>query len=135
MDADAVRADVAEMMTSTDQAWRVAARGGAWRRVISVAESLSGSWERVLSPMAVRVPRMSRSALDDLSGTFKNEIGAIFAAVMQKAVVCAVWNFLTTATAGLEPKDNDWMTSEVQRQEVTAAVMMAEVFSERRKSH
>ena len=54
---------------------------------------------------------------------------------MQKAVVCAVWNFLTTATAGLEPKDNDWMTSEVQRQEVTAAVMMAEVFSERRKSH
>ena len=85
MDADAVRADVAEMMTSTDQAWRVAARGGAWRRVISVAESLSGAWGRVRSPMAARVPRMCRSALDDLSGTFKNEIGAIFAAVVQDA--------------------------------------------------
>ena len=37
--------------------------------------------------MAARVPRMCRSALDDLSGTLKNEIGAIFAAVMQRAVV------------------------------------------------
>ena len=76
---------------------------------------------------------MYRSAMDDLSGTFKNEIGAIFAAVMQRAVVCAVWNFLTTAAAGPEPKDDDWMTSEVQRQEAIAAVVMAEVFSERRK--
>ena len=70
MDADAARADVA-------------ARGG-------VAESLRGAWGRVRSPMAVRYPRMCRSALDDLSGTFKSEIGAIFAAVMQRAVVCAV---------------------------------------------
>ena len=31
---------------------------------------------------------MCRSAQDDLSGTFKNEIGAIFAAVMRRAVVC-----------------------------------------------
>ena len=44
----------------------------------------------VQSPMAARIPRMCRSALDDLSGTFKNEIGAIFAAVMQRALVCAV---------------------------------------------
>ena len=87
MDADAARADVAEMMTSADQAL---ARESAWRCVISVAESLSGAWGRVRSPMATRYPRMCRSALDDLSGTFKNEIGAIFAAVMQRAVVCAV---------------------------------------------
>ena len=83
MDADAARADVAEMMTSADQAWRVAARGGA-------AESLRGAWGRVRSSMAARYPRMCRSALDDLSGNFRNEIGAIFAVVMQRAVVCAV---------------------------------------------
>ena len=63
MDVDAARADVA-------------VRGGACRCV--------------RSPMAARYPRMCRSALDDLSGTFKSEIGAIFAAVMQRAVVCAV---------------------------------------------
>ena len=63
MDADAARADVA-------------ARGDAWRCM--------------RSPMAARYPRMCRSALDDLSGTFKNEIGAIFAAVMQRAVVYVV---------------------------------------------
>ena len=69
------------------------AREGVWQRVKacgSVIESLSGAWERVRSPMVARVPRMCRLALDDLSGTFKNEIGAIFAAVMQRAVVCAV---------------------------------------------
>ena len=107
MDADAARADVAEGMTSADQVparestWQsVAARGrrvqgncGAWWRVwrvISVAAALSGAWGRVRSPMVARLPRMCRSAQDDLSGTFKNEIGAIFAAVMQRAVVCAV---------------------------------------------
>ena len=63
VDADAARADMA-------------VHGGAWRCV--------------RSPMVARYPRMCRSALDDLSGTFKNEIGAIFAAVMQRAVVCAV---------------------------------------------
>ena len=87
MDADAARANVAEMMTSADQA---PARESAWRRLISVVESLSGAWGCVRSPMAARVPRMCRSALDDLSGTFKNEIGAIFAAVMQRAMVCVV---------------------------------------------
>ena len=108
MDADAARVDVAVC-------------GGAWRCV--------------RSPMATRYPRMCRSALDDFNGTFKNEIGAIFATVMQRAVVCAVWHFLTTAAAGSEPKDDDWMTSEVQRQEATEAVVMAEAFSERRKSY
>ena len=43
---------------------------------------------RVRYKCAVQV--LCRSALDYLNGTFKNEIGAIFAAVMQRAVVCAV---------------------------------------------
>ena len=37
------------------------------------------------------------------------------------------------AAAGPEPKDDGWMTSEVQRQEAAAAVVMAEEFSERKK--
>ena len=87
MDSDAARANVAEMMTSVDQA---PACESAWRRMINIAESLSGAWGRVRSLMAARVPRMCRSTLNDLSGTFKNEIGAIFTAVMQRAMVCAV---------------------------------------------
>ena len=98
MDADAARADVAARGGLTWQrvegAWgRLRAREGAWRHVEArggAVESLSGAWGRVRSPMAARYPRMCRSALDDLSGTFKSEIGAIFAAVMQRAVVCAV---------------------------------------------
>ena len=97
MDADAARVDVVARggaAESLSGAWgRVGARGGTWRRVEAcggATESLSSTWGRVRSPMAVRYPRMCRSALDDLSGTFKSEIGAIFAAVMQRAVVCAV---------------------------------------------
>ena len=84
-------------MTSANQ---VRARDGAWtarglklRRVwcvISDAAALSGAWGHVRSPMAVRLPLMCRSAQDDLSGTFKNEIEAIFVAVMQRAVVFAI---------------------------------------------
>ena len=37
------------------------------------------------------------------------------------------------AAAGPEPKDDGWMTSEVQRQEAAAVVVMAEAFSERKK--
>ena len=86
MDADAARADVAEVMTSVDQvpargsAWRsVAAHGvdrtrveareqcmqencGAWWRVINVTTALNGAWGRVQSPMAARLPRVCRSA-------------------------------------------------------------------------
>ena len=40
-----------------------------------------------------------------------------------------------TAVAGPEPRDDDWMTSEVQRQEATATVVMAEALSEKRGSH
>ena len=97
MNADVARADVAEGMTSADQVpareQRVQGNCGAWWRVwrvISVAAALRGAWGHVWSPMAGRLPRMCRSAQDDLSGTFKNEIGAIFAAVMQRAVVCVV---------------------------------------------
>ena len=49
---------------------------------------VQGCSTRVRYKCAVQV--LCRSALDDLNGTFKNEIGAIFAAVMQRAVVCAV---------------------------------------------
>ena len=36
-----------------------------------------------------------------------------------------------TAVAGPEPRDDDWMTSEVQRQEATAAVVIAEALCEK----
>ena len=38
-----------------------------------------------------------------------------------------------TAVAGPEPRDDDWMTSEVQRQEATTAVVMAEALSGKKK--
>ena len=38
-----------------------------------------------------------------------------------------------TAVAGPEPRDDDWMTSEVQRQEATAVVVMAESCSEKKE--
>ena len=63
---------------------------------------------------------------DNLYGTFKTVIGAMFVVMMQTTVVCAVWNSLTTAAVGLEPKDDGRMTSEVQRQNVATIVMMAE---------
>ena len=45
--------------------------------------------------------------------------------VMQRAVVFVVWNSSTMAAASLEPKDDGWKTSEVQRREaVTTAVMV-----------
>ena len=53
---------------------------------------------------------------------------------MQRAVVCAVWNSLTTAAAGLEAKDDDWMTSEVQRRKAAVAIVMVEAML-KRESH
>ena len=50
----------------------------------------------------------------------------MFIVVMQTAVVCAVWNSLTMAAVGLEPKDDGWMMSEVQRRKAAAVVVMAE---------
>ena len=65
-----------------------------------------GAWGRMQSPTTSRLSRVCRLAQDDLCGTFKTVIRAIFVAVMQKAVVCAVLNFLTTAAAGPKPKDD-----------------------------
>ena len=59
-------------------------------RVISGVEPLSDTWGHVQSPTASRLSRLCRSVQDDLYGTFKTVIGAIFAMVTQKAVVCAV---------------------------------------------
>ena len=66
------------------------ARGRHVGRVISRTKPLNGAWGRVQSPMASRVPRVCRATQDNLSGTFTIIIGAIFAAVMQMAVVCVV---------------------------------------------
>ena len=43
--------------------------------------------QRVQSSMVLRVPQVCRSAQDNLRGTFTNVIGAIFATVMQMAMV------------------------------------------------
>ena len=148
--ADAVADDVSRWrgrwrhlgLTSVGENWcvqRVVARGRAWRcveRVINRTETLSGAWGRVRSPMALRLSRFCRSAQDDLCGSFKTVIGAMFVAVMLAAVVCAVWNSLTTAAAGPEPKDDGWMTSEVQRRKAMAVVVMAEaMLKKKKKSH
>ena len=103
-------------------------------RVSGRTKPLSDAWKHMQSPMESRLPRMCRSRLDDLNDTFTNVIGAIFAAVMQRAVVCAVWNSLTTMAASPEPKDNGWKTSEVQRRETATAAVMAEAML-RMESH
>ena len=81
-------------MQARGSAWRcVTARDGACRRVervINRTETLSGAWGRMLSPTVLRLSRFCRSAQDDLCGSFKIVIEAIFVAVMQAAVVCAV---------------------------------------------
>ena len=45
---------------------------------------------------------------------------------MQRVVVYAMWNSLMTTITGPEPKDDGWMTSEVQRQKAVVAIVMAE---------
>ena len=69
---------------------------------------------------------MSRLVQDDLSGTCRKLIGAMLAAVIRKAVVFAVWDSLTVAAVGPEPKDGSWETLEVQRREVAAVAVTAE---------
>ena len=102
-----------------DGEWRrMGARDRVWRRVgardlkrqrvervINRTETFIGAWGHVRSPTALRLSQFCRSAQDDLCDTFKTVIEAMFVAVMQTAVVCAVWNSLTTAAAGPEPKD------------------------------
>ena len=58
----------------------------------------------------------------------------MFVAVMQTAVVCEVWNSLTTTAVGPKPKDDGWVTSEVQRQKAAVIVVMAEAML-KKKSH
>ena len=58
----------------------------------------------------------------------------MFVAVMQTTMVCVVWNSLTTAAVGPEPKDNGWVTSEVQRRKAVAVVVMAEAML-KKESH
>ena len=50
----------------------------------------------------------------------------MLAAVIRKAVVFAVWDSLTVAAVGPEPKDGSWETLEVQRREVAAVAVTAE---------
>ena len=111
-----------------------AVRGRCVGHMISGTEPLSGAWGRVQSPTMLRLSRLCRSAQDDLCGTFKTVIRAIFVAVMKRAMVYAVWNSLTMAAAGSEPKDNYWMTSEVQRRKVAVVVVMAETML-KKESH
>ena len=78
----------------TARGWCVSTREKKLRcvwRVIGGTATLIGAWGRVWSPMAARLPRVCRSAQDDLSGTLKNVIGAILAATMQKSSgLCSV---------------------------------------------
>ena len=132
------RANVSRRKLARDGEWkRVTAHGGAWRsveRVINHTETLDGTWVRVRSPTALGLSRFCRSAQGDLCGSFKTVIGAIFVAVMRAAVVCAVWNSLTTAVAGPEPKDDSWMMSEVQRRKAAAVVVMVEAMLKKIKN-
>ena len=77
---------------------------------------------------------MCKSAQEDLSGTFINVIGAIFCSSDAKGSGLCNVKLLNDDFAGLEPKDDGWMTSEVQRCEATAATMMAEAML-RMESH
>ena len=76
--------------------------------------------------MTTRLSPTSRSVQDNLSDTSKNVIGAIFAAMMRRAVICVVLDSSTTAAAGPELEDNDWKTLKVQWREVAATIVMAE---------
>ena len=91
---DVIRADISRRKQTRAGAWRVlVTRGGTWRRVervINRSETFSGAWGRVQSPMTLNLPRFCRSARDDLYGSFKTAIGAMFVTVMRAAVVCAV---------------------------------------------
>ena len=91
MSADAVadditRADVSRRKQARASAWRrVEARGGSWRRVervINPTETFSDAWGRVRSPMTLNLSQFYRSARDDLCGSFKTTIGAMFVVVM-----------------------------------------------------
>ena len=140
--------DVSKRVTERDLKWqRMTERDLKWRRVgardlkrrrmgrvINRTDTLSSAWRRVRSPTALRLSRFCRSAQDDLCGTFKTVIGAMFVAVMQKAVICAMWSSLTTTAASPELKDDGWVTLEVQRRKAAVVVVMAEAML-KKESH
>ena len=85
--------DVADDVTRADVSRRKQARAGVWRRVervINRTETFSGAWGRVRSPMTLNLSQFCRSTRDDLCGSFKTVIGAMFVAVMRAAVVCVM---------------------------------------------
>ena len=57
--------------------------------------------------MTMKFPQLSRSGQDDHNGTCKKVIGARFTSGTVRVVVFVVWDSLTTATVGLEPRDDD----------------------------
>ena len=87
-------ADVSRGTLARAGAWRrVEGPGDAWRRVervINRSETFSGAWGHVRSPMTLNLSQFCRSARDDLCGSFKTAIRAMFVMVMRVAVVCAV---------------------------------------------
>ena len=124
-----------------ENAWgQATAHGSAWseemaREVRGARDQPYRNFERrVRSPTALRLSQFCRSAQEDLCGTFKTVIGAMFVAVMQTTIVCAVWNSLMTAAADPKPKDDGWVTSEVQRRKAAAVVVMAEAML-KKESH
>ena len=90
LDVDAARVDVALMTSRVTSAGVEDGVCGAWDMWDVDADASGSTWERVRSPMTTRLSPMSRSMQDDLSDASKNVIWAIFAAVMTRAVICAV---------------------------------------------
>ena len=93
--------------------WHVEAHDGAWRRLkdpgsawwrverlSSCAESSSCMWGHVAAPMMVRFPREVWLAKEDLSGTYKNTIGA-------RITMATLWQW---------SRDYEWWRLQVQNQ-------------------
>ena len=78
------------------------------------------------SALTTRLSPTSRSVQDNLSDTSRNVIGAIFVAMMRRAVICAVLDSSMIAAAGPEPEDNDWKALKVQWREAAVTIVMAE---------
>ena len=76
--------------------------------------------------MTTRLSPPGRLVRDEHSDISRNLIGAIFVAAMIRAVFCTVLDYSTTAAAGSKPKDDGWKTSEFQRREAAATVVIAE---------
>ena len=91
------RADISRRKLARAGAWRrVTASDGAWQSLEArgARDQPYRNFERrvggVRSLTALRLSWFCRSVQDDLCGSFKTIIGAMFVAVIQTAVVCAV---------------------------------------------